>query len=146
MDYKEFMFRMYVKEIEANIIKHYIKDLSFENLQDINNQNFKEDEIKFSDNISATFQTYNEKNFSVLLKFICDCSLIKNNKKCFILEIDYFGLFEVDKRENYSQDELTKRGCILLYPKLKSIVEDITKKGTLFSISLNNLDFNLIKN
>jgi preprotein translocase subunit SecB len=133
-------------DIEAKIIKHYIKDLSFENLQDLNSQNFKEDELKLSDNISAIFQTYNEKNFSVLLKFICDCSLIKNNEKCFILEIDYFGLFEVNKRENYSQDELTKRGCILLYPILKSIVEDITKKGTLFSISLNNLDFNLIKN
>lgn len=133
-------------DIEAKIIKHYIKDLSFENLQDINNQNFKEDEIKFSDNISAIFQTYNEKNFSVLLKFTCDCSLVKNNEKCFILEIDYLGLFEVNKRENYSQDQLTKRGCILLYPILKPIVEDITKKGTLFSISLNNLDFNLIKN
>ena len=133
-------------DIEAKIIKHYIKDLSFENLQDLNNQNFKEDELKFSDNISAIFQTYNEKSFSVLLKFICDCTLIKNNEKCFILEVDYFGLFEVDKRENYSQDELTKRGCILLYPILKPIVEDITKKGTLFSISLDNLDFNLIKN
>ena len=133
-------------DIEAKIIKHYIKDLSFENLQDLNNQNFKEDELKFSDNISAIFQTYNEKSFSVLLKFICDCTLIKNNEKCFILEVDYFGLFEVDKRENYSQDELTKGGCILLYPILKPIVEDITKKGTLFSISLNNLDFNLIKN
>ena len=133
-------------DIEAKIIKHYIKDLSFENLQNLNNQNFKEDELKFYDNISAIFQTYNEKSFSVLLKFICDCTLIKNNEKCFILEVDYFGLFEVDKRENYSQDELTKRGCILLYPILKPIVEDITKKGTLFSISLNNLDFNLIKN
>ena len=64
-------------DIEAKIIKHYIKDLSFENLQDINNQIFKEDEIKFSDNISAIFQTYNEKNFSVLLKFTCDCSFPK---------------------------------------------------------------------
>jgi preprotein translocase subunit SecB len=133
-------------DIEVKIIKHYIKDLSFENLQDINNQNFKEDELKFTDNITAIFQTYNENNFSVLLKFICDCSLIKNNEKCFILEIDYLGLFEVNKRENYSQDELTKHGCMLLYSILKPIVQDITKKGTLLSISLNNLDFNLIKN
>ena len=133
-------------DIEAKIIKHYIKDLSFENLQDLNNQNFKEDELKFSDNISAIFQTYNEKSFSVLLKFICDCTLIKNNEKCFILEVDYFGVFEINKRDDYNQDELTKRGCIILYPILKPIVEDITKKGTLLSISLNNLDFNLIKN
>jgi preprotein translocase subunit SecB len=135
-----------ILDIEAKVIKHYIKDLSFENLQDINNQDFKEDKLKFTDNITAIFQTYNEKNFSVLLKFICECSLIKNNEKVFILEIDYLGLFEVNKRENYSQDELTKRGCILLYPILKPIVEDITKKGTLFNISLTNLDFNLIKN
>ena len=130
----------------TKIIKHYIKDLSFENLQDLNNQNFKEDELKFYNNISAIFQTYNENNFSVILKFICDCTLIKNNKKFFILEIDYFGLFEVNKRENYNQDELTKRGCILLYPILKAVVKDITKKGTLFTVSLNDLDFNLIKN
>ena len=133
-------------DIEAKIIKHYIKDLSFENLQDLNNQNFKEDELKFSDNISAIFQSYNENNFSLLLKFICHCTLIKNNEKYFILEIDYFGLFEVSKRENYSQNELTKHGCILLYPILKAIVEDITEKSSPFRISLNDFDFNLIKN
>jgi preprotein translocase subunit SecB len=130
----------------TKIIKHYIKDLSFENLQDVNSQNFRKDDVKFSDNINAIFQTYNEKNFSVLLKYNCDCTLIKKKEKIFILEIDYFGVFEINKRDDYNQDELTKRGCIILYPILKPIVEDITKKGTLFSISLNNLDFNLIKN
>ena len=56
----------------TKIIKHYIKDLSFENLQDVNSQNFRKDDVKFSDNINAIFQTYNEKNFSVLLKYNCD--------------------------------------------------------------------------
>jgi preprotein translocase subunit SecB len=130
----------------AKIVKHYIKDLSFENLQNISNQNFKKNELEFSNNISVIFQTYTEKTFSVLLKYACDCTIVKNREKCFILEIDYFGLFIINNIENYSQDDLTKRGCILLYPILKPIVEDITKKGTLFSISLNNLDFNLIKN
>jgi preprotein translocase subunit SecB len=102
--------------------------------------------VEFSNNINAIFQTYNEKNFSVLLKYNYDCTLIKKKEKIFILEIDYFGLFEINKRDDYNQDELTKVGCILLYPILKPIVEDITKKGTLFSISLDNLDFNLIKN
>jgi preprotein translocase subunit SecB len=131
---------------EPKIIKHYIKDLSFENLQSISDENFKKKELEFSNNIGVTFQTYTEKTFSIILKYTCDCTIVKNRKKSFILEIDYFGLFEVNKRENYSQDELTKRGCILLYPKLKAIVEDIIKKGTLFSVSLNDLDFNLIKN
>ena len=31
---------------DTTIIKHYIKDLSFENLLDVNKQNFKKDEVK----------------------------------------------------------------------------------------------------
>ena len=131
---------------DTKIIKHYIKDLSFENLQDINNQRFHKDDVELSDNINAVFQTYNDKNFSVLLKYTCDCTLIKKNDKIFILEIDYFGLFEIDKRENYSKDILTKSGIILLYPLLKPLVEYISQNGAPFSISLNDLDFNLIKN
>ena len=131
---------------EPKIIKHYIKDLSFENLQSISDENFKKKELEFSNNIGVTFQTYTEKTFSIILKYTCDCTIVKNRKKSFILEIDYFGLFEVNKRENYNQGELTKRGCILLYPILKAVVKDITKKGTLFTVSLNDLDFNLIKN
>ena len=131
---------------ETKIIKHYIKDLSFENLQDINNQRFHKDDVEFSDNINAVFQTYNEKNFSVLLKYTCDCTLIKKRDKIFFLEIDYFGLFEIDKRENYSRDILTKSGIILLYPLLKPLVEYISQSGAPFSISLNDLDFNSMKN
>ena len=131
---------------ETKIIKHYIKDLSFENLQDVNNQNFHKDDVEFSDNINAILQTYNEKNFSVLLKYTCDCSLIKKKEKVFILEIDYFGLFEINKREDYTQEVLTKSGVMLLYPKLKPLVEYISQNGAPLGISLNDLDFNLIKN
>ena len=131
---------------ETKIIKHYIKDLSFENLQDINNQNFRKDDVEFSDNINAIFQTYNEKNFSVLLKYTCDCSLIKKKEKVFILEIDYFGLFEINKIEDYTQDVLTKSGVTMLFPKLKPLVEYISQNGAPLSITLNDLDFNLIKN
>ena len=41
---------------DTTIIKHYIKDLSFENLRDVNNQNFKKDDVTISDNINAIFQ------------------------------------------------------------------------------------------
>ena len=131
---------------DTKIIKHYIKDLSFENLQDINNQRFHKDDVELSNNMNAVFQTYNEKNFSVLLKYTCDCTLIKKRDKIFILEIDYFGLFEIDKRENYSKDILTKSGIILLYPLLKPLVEYISQNGAPFSVSLNDSDFKLIKN
>ena len=131
---------------ETKIIKHYIKDLSFENLQDVNNQNFHKADVEFSDNINAILQTYNQKNFSVLLKYDFNCTLIKKKEKIFILEIDYFGLFEISKREDYTQNALTKSGITLLYPKLKPLVEYISQNGAPLSITLNDLDFNLIKN
>ena len=131
---------------ETKIIKHYIKDLSFENLQDVNNQNFNKDDVEFSDNINAILQTYNKKNFSVLLKYTCDCTLIKKKDKVFILEIDYFGLFEINKIDDYTQDVLTKSGVTMLFPKLKPLVEYISQNGAPLGITLNDLNFNPIKN
>ena len=115
-------------------------------MQDINNQRFHKDDVELSDNINAVFQTYNDKNFSVLLKYTCDCTLIKKKDKVFILEIDYFGLFEINKIEDYTQDVLTKSGVTMLFPKLKPLVEYISQNGSTLGITLNDLNFNLIKN
>jgi len=124
-------------------IKHYIKDLSFENLQDINNQTQLNNEAKITDNIKAIYQSYNNDSFSILLKYSCDCNDFQHDKKIFILEIDYFGLFKIINRDSYSQDMLTSNGCLILYPFLRSIIEDIIEKGGPFKISLKNLEFNL---
>ena len=130
---------------DTTIIKNYIKDLSFENLFDVNNQDFTENDLKISDNISAIFQTYNDNNFSVLLKYSCDCFFIKDKKRVFILEIDYFGLFKKNNMSDYSNDDLVKVGSILIYPRLKSIVEYISMQGAPIKIMLTEPDFNLIK-
>ena len=130
---------------DTNIVKHYIKDLSFENLCDVNNQDLKKDEVKISDNISVVFQAYNDDNFSVLFKYSCDCLLVENEKRVFILEIDYFGLFKKNNISDYSNDDLAKAGCIILYPILKPIVEYITQNGAPIKITLTEPDFNLIK-
>ena len=130
---------------DTTIIKNYIKDLSFENLCNVNNQGFTENDLKISDNISAVFQTYNDNNFSVLLKYSCDCFFIKDKKRVFILEIDYFGLFKKNNMSNYSNDNLVKIGCILIFPTLKSIVEYMSKHGAPIKITLTEPDFNSIK-
>ena len=111
---------------DTTIIKNYIKDLSFENLCNVNNQGFTENDLKISDNISAVFQTYNDNNFSVL-------------------EIDYFGLFKKNNMSNYSNDNLVKIGCILIFPTLKSIVEYMSNHGAPIKITLTEPDFNSIK-
>ena len=130
---------------DTTIIKNYIKDLSFENLCDFNNQSFTENDLKISDNISAIFQTYKDNNFSVLLKYSCDCFFKKDEKRVFILEIDYFGLFKKNNMSDYSNDDLVKVGCILIYPRLKSIVEYFSMHGAPIKITLTEPDFNLIK-
>ena len=129
---------------ETTIVKHYIKDLSFENLYDLNNQGFKKDEVKISNTIRVVFQAYNDNNFSVLFKYSCDCLFVKNEKRVFILEIDYFGLFKKNNMSNYSNDDLAKAGCIILYPILKPIVEYIAQNGASINITLTEPDLNLI--
>ena len=127
------------------IIKHYIKDLSFENLRDVNKQNFKKDDVKISDDINVIFNSYNDDNFSVLLKYSCNCISTKDNKEIFILEIDYFGLFKIKNIANYSHDNLAKEGFIVLYPNLKSVVEYVTQRGAPINILMKEPDFNIIK-
>ena len=129
---------------DTTIVKHYIKDLSFENLCDLN-QDFKKDEVKISDNIRVVFQAYNDNNFSVLFKYSCDCLFVENEKRVFILEIDYFGLFKKNNMSNYSNDDLAKAGCIILYPILKPIIEYIAQNGAPINIKLTEPDLNLIK-
>ena len=130
---------------DTTIVKHYIKDLSFENLFDIDNQDLKKDEVKISDNIRVVFRAYNDDNFSVLFKYSCDCLLVENEKSVFILEIDYFGLFRKNNMSNYSNDDLAKAGYIILYPILKPIVEYIIQNGAQINITLTEPDLNLIK-
>jgi len=130
---------------DTTIVKHYIKDLSFENLCDINIQDLKKDEFKIFDNIRVIFQAYNDDNFSVLFKYSCDCLLVENEKRVFILELDYFGFFKKNNMSNYSNDDLAKAGCIILYPILKPIVEYIAQNGAPINITLTEPDLNLIK-
>tara|TARA_A200000113_G_scaffold205495_1_gene201790 strand:- start:959 stop:1384 length:426 start_codon:yes stop_codon:yes gene_type:complete len=130
---------------DTTIVKHYIKDLSFENFCDIDSQVLKNDEVKISDNIRVVFQAYNDDNFSVLFKYSCDCLLVENEKRVFILEIDYFGLFKKNNMSNYSNDDLAKAGYIILYPILKPIVEYIAQNGAPINITLTEPDLNLIK-
>jgi protein-export chaperone SecB len=128
---------------DIKLVKHYIKDLSFENLQHTKNLTQLNNEVKITDNIKAIYQSYNNDNFSVLLRYSCDCNDFQNDKKIFILEIDYFGLFKIINRDSYSQDMLTSNGCVILYPFLRSIIEDIIAKGGPFKVSLKNLKLNL---
>ena len=134
------------KNNNINLVKNFIKDLSYENPQDFKeNKVFNDKNTNLNVNMNVFYNPYNNKFFSLLLRYTFDCSSKENKKKLFNLELDYYGFFKILKTD-YDQEELTKIGIKLLFPFIKEIVEDITRKGGSIPISLNDVDFDLIKN
>ncbi len=136
------------KDDSIKLLKYFIKDLSFENPQNIEENNvFQISNSDLNINMNVFYRPYNNNNFfSLLLRFNLECFSEENKRNLFNLELDYFGFFEILKQKNYDQKELTESGTKVLFPFVKEIVEDITRRGGSFPVSLNEVDFNLIKN
>ena len=134
------------KKDSIKIIKNFIQDLSFENPQNINENNSVNNNNNDIDvNMNVVYKPYNNNFFSLNLKYTLDCSSKKNKKKLFFLELDYFGFFEILEANNHNQKLLTEKGIELLFPFAKEIIEDITRKGGSVPIVLNEVSFNLKK-
>ena len=133
---------------KIKMIREYIKDLSYENPQNINENNFSNNNNSNVDvKMNVVYKPYNDNNFfSLVLRYNIDCSSNENKKKLFNLELDYFGFFEILDKENHDQEVLTKIGLKLMLPSVKDIVENISKKGGSLPISLSDVDFSLTKN
>ncbi len=134
------------KDDSIKIIKNFIKDLSFENPQNINENNSDHNNNNNMEiSMNVIFKPYKNNFFSLNLKYFLDCSSKKNMKKLFNLELDYFGFFEISEKANDNQKSLTEKGVKLLFPFAKEIIEDITQKGGSVPILLNEIDFELRK-
>ena len=134
-------------ESDIKIIKHYIRDLSFENPQSLNENNAdNNNNNNISENMSFVHEPFEKNFFGITMKYSCECLSTKIEKKLFVLELDYFGLFKLVSNKSYNQADLTKVGAKLIFPFVKSIVEDISNKGGSVSISLKDIDFELVKN
>ena len=132
------------KSNKVKLIQHYIKDLSFENPQDINQYNSRINNNEISTDMNVIYEPYNNNFFGLIVKISFDCTTKENDKLCH-LELDYFGFFK-DLNENSEKKLLTEYGLKLIIPFAKEIIEVITHKGGNIPISLNDLDFNLIEN
>ena len=134
------------KNESIKIIKNFIQDLSFENPQNINeNNSVNNNNNDINVNMNVVYKPYNNNFFSLNLKYTLDCLSKKNKKKLFNLELDYFGFFEILETKNHNQKLLTEKGIELLFPFVKEIIEDITLKGWSIPILLNEVNFNLKK-
>ena len=128
------------------VIKHYIKDLSFENLQFIQDNSFENSKnCNFSHNMSFVHTPFKNNFFSIIVKYCCECSSKKTGDKLLVLELDYFGFFKILNNSS-NKANLTKEGAKLILPYVKSIIEDITNKGGSVKITLKDVDLDLIIN
>ena len=129
------------KDDSIKLLKNFIKDLSFENPQNINENNSSNNNNNdINVNTNIIFKPYNNNCFSLNLKCNLDCSSKKNKKKLFVLELDYYGFFEILEIKNHDRKLLTTKGLKLLFPFVKDIIEDITQKGGSIPILLNEID------
>tara|TARA_B100000989_G_C19246740_1_gene346391 strand:- start:120 stop:545 length:426 start_codon:yes stop_codon:yes gene_type:complete len=133
------------KKNNIKLLKNYIQDLSFENPQNINeNNSVNNNNNDININMDVIYRPYEKNFFSLTLKYTLDCFSIQNNKKLFNLELDYFGFFEITE-QNQNQKLLTEKGIKLLFPFAKEIIETITQRGGSVPILLKEIDFELKK-
>ena len=131
---------------EIKLLKHYIKDLSFENPQNINpNKSIQNDNFEISTNINVLYEPYNDNFFSLIIKIILDCSSKDEKIKLSYLELDYLGFFK-NLSQNLDQKILTENGLKLIFPFAKSIIEEISQKGGSVPITVKDIDYNLLEN
>ena len=125
------------------LIKNYIKDLSFENPQSISLIGID----KSSENINLDFSVLSKPFVNDHIEVILQirCNSIHDEKILFCLELDYLGFFKIINNINIDNDAITKEAVEQLFPFAKSIISDISKKGGFVTISLNKLDFNNMK-
>ena len=134
------------KPSDIKLIKHFIKDLSFENPQNINEHNAEYNNDNNIDvNMNIIHKSYENHQFSLILKYILDCTSKKNNKKLCYLELDYFGFFKIINKNKNDEKILIEHALSLLFPFSKEIIENVTRWGGSVQVSLNNIDFSLIK-
>ena len=133
------------KENSIKLLKNFIQDLSFENPQNINeNNSINNNNNNIKINMDVIFKPFEDNFFSLILKYSLDCSSKQNNKKLFNLELDYFGFFKI-LEHNHDQKLLTEKGIKLLFPFAKQIIENITQNGGSIPVLLKEIDFELKK-
>lgn len=120
-------------------LNQYIRDLSFENIAAQKNLgNTASPEINVQVNLDARKGDNN--NYEVILKLTVNADA--EDKKVFLLEIDYAGVFQV---ENVPEEQLHPFLMIecprMLFPFVRQIVRNTTADGGYPPLNVDPIDF-----
>ena len=127
------------------ILNQYIKDLSYENFQKNETQNFNIKENSTNIEINVIHEPYGEINFGVSIKITINCKSKKEKNTVFHLELDYYGLFKSENTKLVDKNKLASEGARIIFPFARSIIASVTQNGGFMPIILDNVNFNLMK-
>lgn len=119
----------------------YIKDLSFENPSALSNITSTEEAPSISIHIEAQANNLADRSFEVSLHIRAEAK--RKEKKVFLLELDYAGVFTIGKEvpEEYLRPILMIECPRLLFPFARNIVATITQEGGYPALLLTPVDF-----
>jgi len=127
------------------ILNQYIKDLSYENFQKNETQNFNAKENNTNIEINVIHEPHGEINFGVSIKVTVNCKSKKEKNTIFHLELDYYGLFKSENTKLVDKNKLVSEGARIIFPFARSIIASVTQNGGFMPIILDNVNFNLMK-
>jgi preprotein translocase subunit SecB len=121
------------------IVRQYIRDLSFENVAaQKNTGNPGQPEITVQVNLDA--RKGQENQYEVILKLTIAAKA--EEEAVFMLELDYAGIFVI---ENVPDEQLHPFLMIecprMLFPYVRRIVTDVTSDGGFPPLNVDNIDF-----
>ena len=123
-----------------NIVKQYIKDLSFENPLSPNPvpPNI-EPQVKFDIELNLTNLGKNANELNLKIK--ADANFDKNI--IFMLELQYAGLFSyaINEKDDADKKFFVIEAAHFLFPFARSIIADITKDGGFNPLIIQPFDF-----
>ena len=133
------------KTPHLNVLKQYIKDLSYENFQRVDTEktNTKENDTKIE--INVAFKAYDDNHFETIIKVTVNSKSKKENYNVFCFELEYLGFFKLANVKNYNKDDLSSEAANMIFPAAQSIITSITKNGGNIAINLDDLDFHKLK-
>ena len=127
------------KTLEISVISQFIKDLSFENFNTMNNSEIIHP-MDYKIHINVKIEKEHNTVSQAILHLFCEASYDKH--KVYILEIEYGGNFEIKTETTEEKMYVLKVECSkLLFPFLRRIAYDITRESGFTPLNIKPINF-----
>ena len=129
--------------IKMNILRQYVRDMSFENIiaRNKSNTGAQAPNMQLSVALDSHKRAANHE-YEVSIKLTVDAKTQQSKEQIFLLEIEYVGLFRIEGLAEADQQPFLMSECPRhIYPYLCRIISDITRDGGFTPLMLEPVDF-----